>query len=81
MAGQIAESAPDLALDEPSKAYFLNPDGSPQAGGHEADEPGHGQDARCDRGGRCRRFYTGAIAQGIVDATATASGGRTPPDR
>src|SRR6476620_9144339 len=78
MAGQIAESAPDLALDEPSKAYFLNPDGSPKPAGTKLTNPAMAKTLGAIAAGGADAFYTGAIAQGIVDATATASGGRTP---
>ncbi|QYB01563.1 gamma-glutamyltransferase [Rhodococcus sp. USK10] len=78
MAGQIAESAPDLAVDEPSKAYFLNPDGSPKPAGTKLTNPAMAKTLGAIAAGGADAFYTGAIAQGIVDATATASGGRTP---
>jgi gamma-glutamyltranspeptidase/glutathione hydrolase len=78
MAGQIAESAPDLAVDEASKAYFLNPDGSPKPAGTKLTNPAMAKTLGAIAAGGADAFYTGAIAQGVVDATATATGGRTP---
>jgi gamma-glutamyltranspeptidase/glutathione hydrolase len=79
MAGQIAESAPDLALDEPSKAYFLNPDGSPKPAGTKLTNPAMAKTLGAIAAGGADAFYTGAIAQGIVDAAARAWGGRREP--
>ncbi|MEU2001100.1 gamma-glutamyltransferase [Rhodococcus sp. NPDC019627] len=78
MAGQIAASAPDLAIDEASKAYFLNPDGSPKAAGTKLTNPAMAKTLGAIASGGADAFYTGAIAQSIVDSTATTSGGRTP---
>ncbi|TQC48948.1 gamma-glutamyltransferase [Rhodococcus sp. WS4] len=78
MAGQIAESAPHLAVDEASKAYFLNPDGTPKPAGTKLTNPAMAKTLGAIAAGGADAFYTGAIAQGIVDATATATGGRTP---
>ncbi|MFC0453112.1 gamma-glutamyltransferase [Rhodococcus jostii] len=78
MAGQIAESAPHLAVDEASKAYFLNPDGTPKPAGTKLTNPAMAKTLGAIAAGGADAFYTGVIAQGIVDATATATGGRTP---
>ncbi|WP_024805410.1 gamma-glutamyltransferase [Nocardia sp. BMG51109] len=78
MAGQIAESAPDLARDENAKAYFLRPDGTPKPAGTTLTNPAMAKTLGAIASDGPNAFYTGAIAQDIVDAAATASGGRTP---
>ncbi|MFJ1456039.1 gamma-glutamyltransferase [Nocardia sp. N2S4-5] len=78
LAGQIAESAPDLARDENAKAYFLQPDGSPKPVGANLTNPAMAKTLGAIASDGPAAFYTGAIAQDIVDATATTSGGRTP---
>ncbi|WP_280330897.1 gamma-glutamyltransferase [Nocardia wallacei] len=78
LAGQIAESAPDLARDENARAYFLQPDGSPKPAGADLTNPAMAKTLGAIASDGPAAFYTGAIAQDIVDATATTSGGRTP---
>ncbi|MFF0492331.1 gamma-glutamyltransferase family protein [Nocardia sp. NPDC004068] len=78
LAGQIAESAPDLARDDNAKAYFLQPDGSPKPVGFQLSNPAYAKTLGAIASDGPAAFYTGAIAQDIVDATATTSGGRTP---
>ncbi|WP_280264931.1 gamma-glutamyltransferase [Nocardia wallacei] len=78
LAGQIAESAPDLARDENAKAYFLQPDGSPKPAGTNLTNPAMSKTLSAIASDGPDAFYTGAIAQDIVDATASTAGGRTP---
>ncbi|KAA0023544.1 gamma-glutamyltransferase [Antrihabitans cavernicola] len=78
MAEQIGESAKDLAVDDASRAYFLNPDGSPRAAGTTLTNPAMAKTLGAIATDGPDAFYTGSIAKGIVDATATTSGGRTP---
>lgn len=78
LAQQISESAKDLAGDDAAREYFLNPDGSPRAAGTALTNPAMAKTLGAIASDGADAFYTGAIAQGIVDATATTSGGRTP---
>lgn len=78
LAGQIAESAKDLARDDAAKAYFLQGDGSPKPAGTNLANPAMSKTLNAIASDGADAFYTGAIAADIVDATTTASGGRTP---
>lgn len=78
LAQQISESAKDLAGDDAAREYFLNPDGSPRAAGTVLTNPAMAKTLGAIASDGADAFYTGAIAQGIVDATATTTGGRTP---
>lgn len=78
LAQQIAESAKDLAVDENARAYFLNPDGTPKPEGTRLTNPAMAKTLGAIATDGADAFYTGSIAQAIVDATATTSGGRTP---
>lgn len=78
MADSIADAARDLAVDEASRAYFLNPDGTPKPAGTVLTNPAMAKTLGAIASGGADAFYTGAIARDIVDATATGSGGRTP---
>ncbi|MEU8899711.1 gamma-glutamyltransferase [Nocardia sp. NPDC048505] len=77
LAGQIAESAKDLATDEAAKAYFLNSDGTGKKVGTVLTNPGMAKTLGAIAANGADAFYTGAIAQAIVDATASTAGGRT----
>ncbi|MQY29095.1 gamma-glutamyltransferase family protein [Nocardia aurantia] len=78
MAGQIADSAKDLARDDNAKAYFLQPDGTGKPAGTTLTNPAMVKTLGAVATDGPQAFYTGAIAQDIVDATTTAAGGRTP---
>ncbi|WP_043693727.1 gamma-glutamyltransferase family protein [Nocardia abscessus] len=78
LAGQIAESAKDLAADEDAKAYFLNPDGSPKAAETVLTNPAMAKTLGAVATEGAQAFYTGAIARDIAAAAGRSSGGRTP---
>ncbi|MBY6366220.1 gamma-glutamyltransferase [Rhodococcoides corynebacterioides] len=78
MASSIAGSAPQLALDPASAAYFLEPDGSPKAAGTVLTNPAMAKTLGAIATEGADAFYTGPIAQSIVDAVADTTGGRTP---
>ncbi|MCP2315769.1 gamma-glutamyltranspeptidase / glutathione hydrolase [Nocardia amikacinitolerans] len=78
LAGQIAESARDLARDEAAKQYFLNPDGSPKPAGTKLTNPAMSKTLSAIASEGADAFYTGAIAEDIVEAATAGSGGRTP---
>ncbi|WP_433684372.1 gamma-glutamyltransferase family protein [Nocardia sp. CA-119907] len=78
LAGQIAESAKDLAVDEAAKAYFLNPDSTPKRADTVLANPAMSKTLNAIASDGANAFYTGAIAHDIVDAADSAAGGRTP---
>ncbi|MFI5775810.1 gamma-glutamyltransferase [Nocardia sp. NPDC051570] len=78
LASEIADAAPDLARDANAKAYFLQPDGSAKPTGYHLTNPAYAKTLGAIASDGPNAFYTGAIAQDVVDATATTSGGRTP---
>ncbi|RDI67326.1 gamma-glutamyltransferase [Nocardia pseudobrasiliensis] len=78
LAAQIAQATPNLARDEGAKAYFLQPDGTPKPVGFNLTNPAYAKTLGAIASDGPKAFYTGAVAQDIVDATATTSGGRTP---
>ncbi|MEU1980483.1 gamma-glutamyltransferase family protein [Nocardia sp. NPDC019395] len=78
LAGQIAESAPELARDPGTSEYFLNPDGSPKAAGTMLTNPALSKTLNTLATEGADALYTGPIAQDIVAATGTTTGGRTP---
>ncbi|MDJ0393675.1 gamma-glutamyltransferase [Rhodococcus sp. G-MC3] len=78
MAQSIAESAPKLALDPASKNYFLGPDGAPKPQGTVLTNPAMSTTLSTIATGGADAFYTGDIAQAIVDGVADTTAGRTP---
>lgn len=78
MADSIADSAAQLAVDDDARAYFLLPDGNPKPAGETLTNPAMAKTLGAIATGGADAFYTGDIAQAVVDATATDSGGRTP---
>jgi gamma-glutamyltranspeptidase/glutathione hydrolase len=78
LALQIAESAKDLANDDASKTYFLNPDSTPKRAGTMLTNPAMAKTLGAIATDGANALYTGSLAQAIVAAAATATGGRTP---
>ena len=78
MSASIAGSASSLARDPEAKAYFLNADGTAKAAGTLLKSPALAQTYRTIANGGPSAFYTGAIAQDIVDEIADTTGGITP---
>ncbi|MFI2230709.1 gamma-glutamyltransferase family protein [Nocardia testacea] len=78
LAGQIADSATELARDPAAAEYFLNPDGSPKAAGTVLTNPALSKTLTTVAAEGAEGFYTGPIAQDIVAAAASRAGGRTP---
>lgn len=76
MAAAIADSAPELKLDPQAAEYFLNPDGSPKTNGTRLTNPAYAKTLGVIASDP-QSFYTGVIADDIVDAVADTSGGRT----
>lgn len=78
LAGQIAESATDLARDENARKYFLQPDGSAKPAGTTLTNPAYSKTLATLATDGANALYTGALAADIVGAIADTSGGRTP---
>ncbi|MEV0433202.1 gamma-glutamyltransferase family protein [Nocardia sp. NPDC050413] len=78
LAGQIAESAKDLATDEGARAYFLEPDGSPKRSGTVLTNPAYSKTLSALATDGAEALYSGPIAQDIVEAAGSTAGGRTP---
>nr|WP_233532248.1 gamma-glutamyltransferase [Antrihabitans sp. YC2-6] len=78
LAQQIAESAPNLAVDPAARDYFLLPDGKPKPAGEKLTNPAMAKTLGAIASDGANAFYTGSIAQAIVDATDTSTGDRTP---
>ncbi len=78
MFASVAGSAASLARDPDSKAYFLNADGTAKAQGTLLKSPALAATFRAIADGGAAAFYSGAIAQDIVDKIADTTGGITP---
>ncbi len=78
MAASIAGSSGQLARDPIAAAYFLTPDGSGKPAGTLLQSPEFGETFRRVAAEGIAAFYTGSIAQDIVDAVSDTTGGRTP---
>jgi gamma-glutamyltranspeptidase/glutathione hydrolase len=79
MAAAIAGARSDLLRDPEAVAYFLNPDLTPRALGSTIRNPDYAATLRSIAQGGANAFYTGPIAQSIVDKVKVASGGPASP--
>jgi gamma-glutamyltranspeptidase / glutathione hydrolase len=77
MAAAIAGARNDLLRDAEATAYFLNPDYSPKPLGTTIKNPAYAQTLTTLAQGGANAFYTGPIAQSIVDKIKVTSGGAT----
>jgi gamma-glutamyltranspeptidase/glutathione hydrolase len=77
MAAAIAGARNDLLRDPEATAYFLNPDLTPRALGTTIRNPEYAATLRTIAQGGANAFYTGPIAQSIVDKVKVTSGGVT----
>ena len=77
MADAIAGARNDLLRDPDAAAYFLNPDFSPRALGTTIRNPAYAATLTTLAQGGANAFYTGPIAQSIVDKIKVSSGGVT----
>ncbi|HRO58905.1 MAG TPA: gamma-glutamyltransferase [Burkholderiaceae bacterium] len=78
MSASIAGSRAQLARDAEARDYFLNADGSAKAAGTLLESPALAQTFRAVAENGIQAFYTGEIAQDIVDEIADTTGGITP---
>jgi len=67
MAAAISLSASSLKRDAEATAYFLNADGTPKALGTKLKNPAYARTLNTIATQGANAFYTGSIAQGIVD--------------
>ena len=77
MASAIAGARNDLLRDAEATAYFLNPDFTPKALGTVIKNPGYATTLGSIAAGGANAFYTGPIAQSMVDKIKASSGGAT----
>jgi gamma-glutamyltranspeptidase / glutathione hydrolase len=78
MAASIAGSATSLQRDPDAKAYFLNADGTAKAQGTLLKSPALATTFKAIADNGISAFYSGPIAQDIVDKIADTTGGITP---
>ena len=79
MAAAIAGAANDLKRDPDAAAYFLNADGTPRALGTIIRNPDYAATLDAIAKGGANAFYTGPIAQSIVDKIKVTQGGPMSP--
>lgn len=77
MSAAIAGARDDLLRDPDATAYFLNPDYSPKALGATIRNPAYAGTLQAVAQGGANAFYTGSIAQAIIDKVKATSGGVT----
>jgi gamma-glutamyltranspeptidase/glutathione hydrolase len=77
MAAAISGARDDLIRDPEAAAYFLNPDFTPKALGTTIKNPAYADTLNTIAQGGANAFYTGPIAQSIVDKIKVTSGGVT----
>ena len=77
MAAAISGARTDLLRDKDAAAYFLNPDYSVRALGTTIRNPDYATTLGAIATGGANAFYTGPIAQAIVDKIKVTSGGVT----
>ena len=77
MAAAISSSAASLKRDPDAAAYFFNADGTAKAAGSTLTNPAYATTLNAIASGGANAFYTGSIAQAIVDkiAVSTATDG------
>lgn len=78
LAAAIADVAKELRVDPEAAAYFLNADGKPKTAGTRLTNPAYAKTLGALATDGAQAFYTGPIAQAIVEAAADTAGGRTP---
>jgi gamma-glutamyltranspeptidase / glutathione hydrolase len=78
MSASVAGSAAALARDPDARAYFLKADGTAKDAGTLLKSPELAATFKAIAEGGANAFYTGAIAQDIVNKIADTTGGITP---
>ena len=77
MSASVAGSATALARDPEARSYFLNPDNTAKAAGTLLRSPALAATFTAIANGGAAAFYSGALAQDIVDEIADTTGGIT----
>lgn len=77
LAGAIVEEQTALANDADLREYFLTPDGKPKPAGTRLTNPAYSKTLGALATDGAKAFYTGDIAQAIVDKVRDTTGGRT----
>lgn len=78
LAAAISDSRAELSGDTAAGKYFLNADGKPKTAGSRLTNPAYAKTLSAIASDGADAFYTGAIAEAVVEAAADTSGGRTP---
>ena len=78
MSASIAGSAANLARDPEARAYFLDPNGAAKAVGTLLSSPALAATFQAIANGGAAAFYSGALAQDIVDEIGDTTQGITP---
>lgn len=78
LAAALADAAPQLARNAEARDYFLEPDGQPKPAGAVLTNPAYSKTLNAISADGAEAFYTGAIADAIVDASASTADGTTP---
>ncbi|MDY6870308.1 MAG: gamma-glutamyltransferase family protein [Actinomycetota bacterium] len=78
LAAAISDSRAELRADTAAGKYFLNADGKPKTAGSRLTNPAYAKTLSAIASDGADAFYTGAIAEAVVEAAADTSGGRTP---
>jgi gamma-glutamyltranspeptidase / glutathione hydrolase len=78
VAGTLAVAPTSLTRDPEVRAYFLNADNTAKAAGTLLKSPAMAATLQSIANGGAAAFYSGAIAQDIVDEIADTTGGITP---
>lgn len=74
MGDAIAGAGSNLKRDAEAAAYFFNADGTPKAAGDKLTNPAYAETLKAIAAGGANAFYTGAIAQAIVDKIGQTTG-------
>ena len=78
MSASIAADVVNLSRDPEAKAYFLNADGSAKASGTVLKNPALAATLTTIANGGASAFYTGDIAQAVIDKVNDTTGSITP---
>ncbi|MDP0399393.1 gamma-glutamyltransferase [Tsukamurella strandjordii] len=77
LAGAIADEAKNFANDADLKGYLLEPDGAPKKAGTKLVNPAYAKTLGAIASEGAKAFYTGAIAESIVESVNDTTNGRT----
>lgn len=78
LGGQLASGIENIRRDEHMSAYFINADGATHPVGSVIKNQAYADTLRAIAAGGADAFYTGEIAQNIVDSVTSTTGERTP---